>query len=204
MATMPVGRWIRTPFVLVALGAWFGSPAAQAQRLSGMDLVHALQDGGYVLVVRNAQSRQEQPEKESDRAPANLHGEREIDEYGQGQMSVLGYAFRQLDIPVDHSLTSPAYRSRQSAKYFGFGEPMVVDSLAESADASWLARRVSEAPPSGQNTVIITHGALITNAFGRDARDIGTAEMLIYQPRDGNAELQARLTVEDWARLATN
>jgi len=204
MATTPVGRWLRAPFLLVAFGAWLGSPAAQAQRLSGMDLVHALQEGGYVLVVRNASSRQEPPEEERDRAPANLHGEREIDEYGQGQMSVLGYAFRELDIPVGHSLTSPAYRSRQSAKYFGFGEPVVDDRLAESADASWLARRVGEAPPPGQNTVIMTHGALIAKAFGRDARDIGTAEMLVYRPRDGNAELVARLTVEDWAKLAAN
>lgn len=203
MAPTLLSRWIRAPFLLLAVGTWLVSPAAPAQRLSGMDLVHALQQGGYVLVIRNARAADEAPE-EGDRSPANLDGERELDAYGQGQMSVMGYAFRELEIPVGHTMTSTAYRSRQSGNYLGFGEQMAVETLAENADSGWLASRVAEAPPPGVNTVIVTHGSLIAKALGRDARDLGQAETLIYRPGSGRAELVARLSVEDWAKLAVN
>jgi len=201
--TSPGRRWIRAPLLLAAFAAWLGSPAAPAQRLSGTDLVHALQQGGYVLVVRNARSADEAP-AERRRAPANLDGERELDSYGQGQMSVIGYAFRELDIPVGHALTSTAYRSRQSANYLGFGEQMTVATLAENADPAWLAGAVREAPPPGVNTLIVTHGGLIGRALGRDARDLGQAETLVYRPTGDGATLVARLSVEDWAKLAVN
>ena len=188
---------------LAAVAAWLGSPALPAQQIAGMELVQALQAGGHVVVVRNARSPEDPPEA-GDRAPANLQGEREIDEYGQGQMAVLGYAFRQLGIPVGHTLTSPAYRSRQSGHYFGFGERAMADGLAENADGSWLAARIADAPESARNRVIVTHGSLIARALGQDARDLGTAETLIYRSRDGDAEFVARLTVEDWAELAVN
>jgi phosphohistidine phosphatase SixA len=201
MARNPISRWLRAPILLLAIAAWLGSPATSAQRLSGMDLAHALQQGGYILVTRNARSPEESPERQ---APGNLHGERELDQYGQGQMSVIGYAFRELEIPVDQTLTSPAYRSRQSGNYLGFGEQHAVDTLAENARESWLAQRVAAAQPAGENTVIVTHGSLIAKSFGRDARNISNAETLIYRPREGGADLVARLTVEDWAKLAVN
>lgn len=187
-------------FVL-ALTAWTVSPSASAQRLAGAALVDAIAQGGYVLVIRNARSPRAAPEN-GDRSPANLDGEREIDEHGQGQMSVIGYALRELRVPVATTLSGSAYRSRQSAKYLGFGEQRAVATLGEAADPSWLADRVAEAPPAGQNTVIVTHGSLITAAFGRDARNVEQAETLIFEPGDGAPRLVARLSVEDWARLA--
>jgi phosphohistidine phosphatase SixA len=187
--------------LLLTAAAWLSWSAASAQSLSGDELVNALRQGGYVLVIRNARSPDEPPEQ---LAPANLNDEREIDDYGQGQMSVLGYAFRELAIPIGHTLTSPAYRSRQSANYLGFGEQMPVAMLAEDADASWLAGRVEEAPPAGENTVIVTHGSLIERTLGRAARDISTAETLIYRPGGEGSELVARLTIEDWAKLAVD
>ena len=197
---MPASRW---PYLLVAVAAWLVSSAAAAQRLSGDALVGELVQGGYVLVIRNARSPEDAPE-EGDWAPANLDGEREIDEYGQGQMSVIGYTFRTLGIAVDETLTSPAYRSRQSAYYFGFGKQSAVDTLAEGAAPSWLAARAAETPTAGHNTVIVTHGSLIAAAFGRDARNIDVAETLIFRPSEDGAELVARLTVEDWAKLAVD
>lgn len=206
MATTSLSRWARAPLLLAAVAACLVAPAAPAQRLAGAELVGALQEGGYVLVIRNARASEEPPE-EGEEAPANLKGEREITEYGQGQMSALSYAFRELEIPVGQTSTSPAYRSEQSANYFGFGERVSVDALAEAAeggDPSWLGQRVAEVPPPSQNTVIVTHGSLIAEALGREVRDIRTAETLIYRPRDGDADLVARLTVEDWAEIAVD
>jgi phosphohistidine phosphatase SixA len=204
MAMTSVSRWIRTPFLLAALTVWLGSPAASADALSGQELAQALRHGGYVLVVRNGRAHDAPPKTERERSPANLKGERELDSYGQGQLGVIGYAFRQLHIPVGDTLTSPAYRSRQSGTYFGFGERKTVEALAESAEPSWLAERVAEAPPAGKNTVLITHGSLIVKALGKDAGDIGPGDTLIYRPRDGGADVVARLTVADWAKMAVD
>jgi len=202
MGMTPVSQWIRAPFVLVAVAAWLGASAASAQTLAGAALEQALQGGGYVLVIGNAESHDEAPE-ERGRAPANFNGERELDEHGQGQMLVIGYAFRQLKVRVDDSLMAPAFRSRQSATYLGFGKQAVVNELADNADAAWLTQRVTQAPTAGHNTVIVADGSLIAKAFGRDARNLGNAETLIYRPREeGGAALVARLTVEDWAKLA--
>jgi phosphohistidine phosphatase SixA len=198
-------RWLGSPIVGVAVALWLGlsAAAAAAQALSGPSLVDALKGGGYVLVLRNAQSPEAVPEERS-RAPGNLNGEREIDPTGQGQMSVIAYSLRELDIPVSQTLHGPAFRSRQSANYVGRGKLIRLDTLAESGDAAALAQLVAVAPAAGQNTVIVTHQALIEKAFPRDARGIGNAETLVFRPQDGRAELVARLTYEDWAKLAVN
>jgi phosphohistidine phosphatase SixA len=200
-ATLPFGSWARAPLLLL-VATWLWSAGASAQQLSGTNLTHALQQGGYVIVVRNGRAAAQPPKDERSRAPANLTGERELDESGQGQMGVIGYVFRELAIPVGKTLTSPAFRSRQSGNYFGLGEQMMVDDLAEDADPASLSSHVRELPPQGQNTVIVTHGALIAKALGREARDLDVAETLIYRPAAGGAQLVARLKVEDWAKLA--
>jgi len=205
MATIPMRRWWHGALLAPAVVAWLIAPLAAAQKLEGEELVSALQQGEHVIVIRNARSASEPPASEREAAPANIKLEREIDAYGMGEMSALTYSFRALRIPVGQTLTGPAYRSRQSAQYFGFGDIKVVDALAEpgaGGDSNWLKERVREVPPGGKNLVIITHGALIADAFGADARDFRTAETLIYRPHGDRAELVARLTIEDWAKLA--
>ncbi len=204
MATNPMRRWWHRAFLAPAVAAWLIAAPAAAQKPDGAEWVDALQQGEHVIVIRNARSGAEVP-PEGTEAPANLEREREIDAYGQGEMAALSYAFRTLQIPVGQTLTGPAYRSRQSAQYFGFGDIEVVDELAEpgaGGDSQWLAARVREAPPAGENLVIVTHGALIVEAFGSAASDIGTAETLVYRSNGERAELIARLTIEDWAKMA--
>lgn len=187
----------------VIAAAVVAAPAATAQSLTGDELVAALEQGGYVLVMRNARSQAEPPE-DGEEAPGNVHGERELDQRGQGQMAALSYAFRELDLPVGETLTSPAYRSVQSANYFGFGERSAVDGLAADADPAWLERRVTQAPPEGVNTLLVTHASLIEAGLGDAARDPAPGEMLVFRPGGAAPELVARLTVRDWAEIAVD
>ena len=198
--------WRRgSPIVRTALALWLSlsTALAAAQPLSGQSLVDALRAGGYVLIMRNAQSPEAVPE-EGRRAPGNLKAEREIDPVGQGQVSVIAYALRELEIPVSQALHGPSFRSRQSANYLGRGELTLLDALGESGDPAQLALLAATAPAAGHNTVIVTHQELIEKAFSREARGIGNAETLVFRPQDGGAELVARLTFEDWAKLAVN
>jgi phosphohistidine phosphatase SixA len=204
--TATLERWrLESPIVSGAVALWLGLSAtvAPAQALSDASLVDALKSGGYVLVIRNAHSPEAVPD-EPRRAPGNLKGEREIDSVGQGQVSVIAYSLRELDIPVSQTLHGPAFRSRQSANYLGRGKLRSLDALAENGDATVLAQLAATAPAAGHNTVIVTHQALIEKAFVRDARGIGNAETLVFRPQNGDAELVARLTFEDWAKLAVN
>ena len=200
MAMTRLGAWIRAPFAWLAVAACVSASVATAQQQSEADLKQALQQGGLVLVISEAQARPEVPE-ERERATSNFKGEPELDETGQGEMLVISYAFRTLQMHVDQTLSGPTFRSRQSAVYLGFGE-LVVDPMA--ADAAWLTRRVTQAPPPGRNTVIVADASLIAQAFSRDGNDLGNSETLIYRPRDNGADFVARLTTADWAKLAAD
>lgn len=200
MAMTRLGALFRAPFAWLAVAACFSAAVAVAQQPTEADLKRELQQGGLVLVISDAQARPEVPE-ERERATSNFNGEPELDETGQGEMLVISYAFRTLQMHVDQSLSAPTFRSRQSAVYLGFGELVVVPELA---DVAWLTRRVMQAPPPGRSTVVVTDASLIAKAFGRDAGDLGAAETLIYRPRENGADFVARLTTADWAKLATN
>lgn len=200
MAMTRLGASLRAPFAWLAIAACFSVSVATAQQLAEDELKLALRQGGFVLVISEAQARPEVPEA-SERATSNFKGEPELDETGQGQMLVISYAFRMLKMHVDDSVSAPTFRSRQSAVYLGFGEQVVVP---EAADAAWLTQRVTQAPKPGRNTVIVADANIIASAFGRDARNLGNSETLIYRPGEGGADFVARLTTADWAALATN
>lgn len=200
----------RLSFALAtAAAAWLASSSIQAQNSSGEELAAQLSRGGHVVVTRHATSPMEPPPPQR-RAPANVDGERQLDEDGQAQMTAMGYAFRELNLPVGQTLTSPAYRAVESAEYFGFGEIVEVDELAPPADGgdpAWLASNVAQAPAEGRNRVVVTHRANIVEAFG-DEHGIETledGESLIFRPAGGGtAELVGRMTIRDWAVTAVN
>jgi hypothetical protein len=193
-----VARFLVAAVTLCCFGTVFGEDDAALQQLP-----RALQSGGHVLVISDARSSGQVP-AEPKRAPANFKGEPEIDAYGQGQMAVIAYAFRSLRIPVEQTLTSPLYRSRQSANYLGFGKQVVTADLGRGDGAMRLAQLVATPTPAGTNTVIVTQASEIERVFGRTARDLATAETLVFRPADGHAEIVARLTFEDWAKLAVH
>lgn len=208
MKTTTKNPMVRLALVLAAAGVWLASSSAHAQEMSTEDLVRGLSEGGYVIVMRHATSPMEPPPPQR-QAPANVDGERQLDQEGQQQMTAMGFAFRELGLPVGQTLTSPAYRAAESAEYFGFGEQMEVAELAppgEGGDPAYLAQKVAEAPMDGQNRVIVTHRANIVGAFG-DAHDVDAVddgESLIFMPGDGTAELVGRMTIRDWAVAAVN
>jgi Histidine phosphatase superfamily (branch 1) len=88
---------------------------ARAQNLEGAALVHALEHGGYVLVMRHASSPSEPPAKESADAE-NTRDERQLDENGRTTATAMGKALHALKIPVGAVLSSPTYRTLETVK----------------------------------------------------------------------------------------
>src|SRR5580658_579508 len=89
--------------------------AAHAQTLQGHTLVEALQKGGYVIVMRHANSPREVPDAKSAN-PDNTKPERQLDAEGRTTATAMGKALRNLKIPVGEVLVSPTYRAMETVR----------------------------------------------------------------------------------------
>lgn len=200
---------LRLPYLVAAAAAcWLASVSAQAQSMSPDELVTALRNGGFVLVMRHAHSP-DAPPGPREQAPGNVKGERQLDEDGRAQMTAMGYAFRKLGLPVGQTLSSPVYRAVESAEYFGFGDLMKVDDLApldEGGNAAYLSAKINEMPAEGQNRVIVTQRENIVAALGKKygIDVVADGESLVFHPDGkGGADFAGRMTIKDWAVEAT-
>jgi phosphohistidine phosphatase SixA len=186
--------------------------AATEAPLEGAQLTAALEQGGYVILMRHANSPGTPPDP-GQADPANVKHERQLDETGRASARALGEAFRRLQIPVGEVLSSPTYRALETAQLAQLPAAQTLEQLGDagksmSPDAAgtrgaWLRSRVAKAPKPGTDTVIITHYPNIKEGFPAEAKDLGEGEALIFRPDGhGAASLVARVKIEDWPRLS--
>ena len=201
------------------------SAATSTASLAGKELVAALQQGGYVILIASSAGTPPDP-AHSD--PGNLNHERQLDEVGRTSAAAMGDAFQRLRILIGEVMSSPTYRARETAQLANFGPVRPYDQLGDAehsiaahsipahnivthsmaADPSgtrgaWLRSEVAQAPKAGTDTLIITHAANIREAFPTEGDDLADGEALIVHP-DGNrgASIVARVEIQDWSRLA--
>lgn len=185
------------------------SAAGQAQSLSGAALVNALRQGGYVLVMRHANSPAMPPDK-SAADPGNVQLERQLDDLGRNTARAMGDAIRKLRIPIDEALSSPTYRALQTVQYLSLGKAIPAAELdeggagmqanADQTRVAWLRGKIAEQPRGGANTIIVTHAPNIAGSFGIDA---AAGETLVFRPDGtGGAAQVARVKIADWPTLA--
>jgi phosphohistidine phosphatase SixA len=194
--------------VLLAAAALLLTGSAQAQILQGDALAHALQKGGYVILMRHASSPREVPDKKAAN-PDNVKPERQLDEEGRATATAMGKALRDLKIPIGQVYTSPTYRALETVKYAQLGVPQAVPELGDNgqsmaggteAQAAWLRNAVTIFPV-GKNTVLVTHFPNIRGAFPQ-LTDVADGEALIYGPDGkGGATLVGRIKIEEWPKL---
>jgi phosphohistidine phosphatase SixA len=199
--------------ILALLPAFALGVAAGGPLLEGKQLTAALERGGYVILMRHANSPGAPPDP-AQADPDNVKHERQLDETGRASARAMGDAFRRLRIPIGEVLSSPTYRALETARLAQFLAPQTFDELGDagssmSADATgtrgmWLRSRVAQVPKPGTDTVIITHYPNIKEAFASDDKDLAEGEALIFRPdRHGAASLVARVKIENWPRLAS-
>lgn len=201
-------RWLSLVGVCIpAVAAVHAAPAT----LSGAQLLAALHQGGYVLVMRHANSPFTPPDK-STAEPDNVQLERQLDETGRTTAQAMGEAIQRLHIPVGEILSSPTYRALETLRLASLGKAQTVSELDEpaqgmqaNADATrsaWLRRKVAERPRRGTDTLIVTHTPNIMSTFGQSAAGIAAGETLVFRPDGhGTADLVARIKIEEWPRL---
>ena len=185
-------------------------PLCAPAQTQGDYLLHALRRGGYVIVMRHASSPMETPTKQT-ADPDNTNLERQLDETGRTSAAAMGKALRDLKIPIGEVLSSRAYRALETARLAQFGSPRVAPelgdngrSMQQSTDAQtvWLRKRVTQFPPPGSNTMLVTHLPNIERAFPEYSAGLADGEALIFGPNgNGGAALVARVKIDQWPTL---
>ena len=197
--------------VLAAILSGSSPKSALAEPLSGGNLVGALRQGGYVLVMRHTSSPTARPSADA-ADPENTNRERQLDQVGRDTARAMGEAVKKLGIPLGAVLSSPTYRALETVRLAAFGH---AEAFAEIGDggasmqkiseppAEWLRHKAAEAPRAGTDTIIITHMPNVVAAFGDAAKGIEDGETMVFHPDGkGGAELVARVKVEEWPKLA--
>jgi len=185
-------------------------PSAHAQPLAGEALVNALRQGGYVIVMRHANSPREVPDAQAVN-PDNVNRERQLDAEGRATATAMGKALRELKIPIGIVYSSPTYRAMETVRLAQLGNAQPVPELGDGGrgmqvssaeQAAWLQKKVTEFP-KGTNTILVTHFPNMTRAFPQWSTGLADGEALILGP-DGNgrAALIARVKIEQWPELA--
>ena len=201
---------IALTLVLAASASYAGPGEPDSDvRLSGAQLVRALQQGGFVIYFRHADTGAPYAERE----PVdfeNCETQRNLNEHGREQARNIGAQFRRLGIPTAGVLTSEFCRCWQTAE-LAFGryrklpvltgvsrDPASADRRAQAA--AGLRELLALRPPDHANTVLVSHGY---NLFDLEQFLLGSqGEAAIYRPDGrGSYRLVARLAPEDWASL---
>ena len=169
----------------------------RASALHGSALVEALRKGGYVLFMRHA--RQGGPQNEAPCTQANLVTE------GVAQARKVAAALHELRIPIGAVRASRQCRAIETARLLDVGEVEITQDLNPGIDATpelhgARLKRLAEMPPSGGNTLLVSHG----QASSREAEklQLELAEIVVYRPdgKGGTMPL-ARIKLEDWDAL---
>jgi phosphohistidine phosphatase SixA len=184
--------------------------ATLAQTGSRDELVQQLQRGGFVIVMRHASSPLELPGPRAI-VPGNVHGERQLDERGLQEIVAMRFAIRELGIPIGDVYTSEAFRARETALHFGFGDRHVMRSLgaedmesAGQAEFDALSELAATMPRAGTNAVIITHGPQLRGAFGTAGAALAAGDALIVRPTAEGPEIVTTVAIRDWPGIALN
>jgi phosphohistidine phosphatase SixA len=181
-----------------------------AQSLAGNELVSALRQGGYVLVMRHANSPQTRPDS-TIAAPGNTRLERQLNENGHKTAKAMGEALKTLGIAIGDVLSSPTFRTRETVIDLGVGTPKTFLELGDGSQGyevssfknstPFLRAQSATIPRTGTNTIIVTHLPNMEFAFA-NASDVAEGEALVLRP-DGKDSVQiARVKIDEWPRLA--
>jgi len=180
--------------------------AAAATIPTGVDekLVAELKKGGYVIYFRHGLTNWTEKDMD-DPTLSDRSKQRNLSEAGQRESSVIGQAFRELEIPVEKVLASPYWRCRDTAQ-FAFGEYDTTGLLYWKGPTFKEARikMLSTPPAAGKNLVLVGHqDQLIPIIPGLKRDQLAEGDCLVIKPEGkGKYKVVRQITPFQWAKLA--
>jgi phosphohistidine phosphatase SixA len=190
------------------------SPGEQANadfkdKISGMPLLKALQEGGHIIYFRHAQTEKDYADQVTAN-PLDCSTQRMLSETGWNQAKLIGESFRKYSIPVGEVISSQYCRAWQTADLaFGKFQKNADLNFPKSEDytpaqiaqmKAQLMPLLTAVPQKGTNTVIVGHDDVFEAATGIYPAPQGLAYVLTPDGK-GGFELIANLTPEEWAAI---
>jgi hypothetical protein len=200
---------------LTLLPVLLGSPLIAGDQ-TGRIPVEALKRGGYVILFRHGETdgsllpREKRIPEPTPLDLANCELQAKLTANGRDDARVIGDGIRALGIPVGKVLASGYCRTLETAR-LAFGRVEASDMLLHPTYApiagapnppAYPARRealrqfLATSPPSGTNTVLVSHGEIFKDVVGSDG---ATGEGSIYKPDGkGGYTLVGRVRPNAW------
>jgi phosphohistidine phosphatase SixA len=196
-------------FRFLAQGGEGDNAPAFQDKLSGAALVKALQQGGYIIYFRHAQTEKDYADQISAKM-GDCSTQRMLSETGWQQAKSIGQGFRNLKIPVGEVYSSEYCRAWQTAD-LAFGRHQKTAALNFAPAEEYTEAQVKQmrdavmpmltrVPAAGANTVIVGHDDVFESATGIYPEPQGVAYILKPDGR-GGFEILANITAEEWMNL---
>jgi len=184
------------------------SLAAKAQTLDQSALIDALQQGGYVVYMRHADTTGEPLDRTQDLTNRAL--QRNLSDAGRAQAGEIGTAIQRLELLVGHVATSPVFRARDTAE-LAFSEDtieidpwLIADDYASGGYSAHISklRQYLATPPEDGNTWLVGHVIPISMATSSEVSRSNFPEgaAAVFLPDNGQFQLVGILG-KDWEQI---
>ena len=203
--------------VLVLSLLLLAGPSRATGSLPDAALIEALRAGGYNIYFRHAATdwgQDDRVELTGDWTSCDPAEMRQLSSQGRATARRIGDIIRALGVPVAKVLSSEYCRAWETARLMDLGPVTKTRDIMNMRVLAYVggrdavirrAQRVFAQPPAeGANVVIVGHGNLMRAATDAYAGEGGSG---VYAPRPGSEqgfELVARLSPDDWMRLAAS
>jgi phosphohistidine phosphatase SixA len=170
--------------------------------LTADSLLVELRKGGYTIVWRHgATDRSVQEPMDYQNTPR--FQQRNLTDRGVADSKAVGAIFKSRGIPIGEVLSSPMFRTRETAEYaFGHVEPTPI--LRQVDPSPEQLRLIAKEPAAGTNRVIVTHHFVIErNVPGITPGRIGEGEAVVVKSLGGDRLRTVGIfKMADWQRLS--
>ena len=176
--------------------------APQSSELRREALMDALRGGGYTVLLRHARTDRSFQEAR-DYVPKTRAEQRNLNDDGIRDAALMGVVFRRYDIKFAEVISSPMYRTVETAE-MAYGKPTATTmDLRVFPTTAEQAALVTTAPKPGTNRLLVTHHFVIeTHVPGIRPGEIGESEAAVVRIVGGKVQLVGRITLDDWRVLA--
>ena len=188
---------------ILSLAISLASSAVGSAEQRREELMAALKSGGYTILLRHARTDRSFNEQR-DPVPTERSNQRNLNDAGIRDAKLMGVVFRKYAIPLGEIISSPMYRTLETAE-MAAGKPTEVTMLLRVfPTTSEQAALVAKPPRPGTNRLLVTHHFVIeTHVPGITPGDIGESEAAVVRhTADGKVELVGRILLDDWTALA--
>ena len=191
------------PFIATfSLAASIATAPTDSIDLRREELMSALRQGGYTILLRHARTNRSFQEEVAS-VPVDRIAQRNLSDAGVRDARLMGVVLKKFAIPVGQNIASPMFRARETAEY-ALGKPDTTMALRSFPSTPAQVALVMAAPKAGTNRLLVTHHFVIeTHVPGIKLGDIGESEAAVVRHTPtGKLELVGRILLADWEALA--